>query len=512
MPWRYIPCAAARSKVLWPGFASAVGAAAAANAAASAIATKDSSVRQITTAPVLSQSSPINAKQPATLPTYDVAFVGGGIVGLASARALKLKHPELSMIVLEKESTLASHQTGHNSGVIHSGVYYKPGSLKAKLCVEGNRRTYEYCADRDITIRKTGKLIVAVDDSEVGRLKDIFERGKQNGVPGIEYLHGADKVKEIEPHCNGVAAVRTPSTGIVDWLEVALSYAEDFKKAGGTVEVGKEVVKFDVVDENNSVVISANATGIPESYQICAKHAVVCGGLHADRLAGMSGCDSQPQIVPFRGDYLILDESKRHLVKGNIYPVPDPRFPFLGVHFTPRVDGTMWLGPNAVLALKREGYGLLDVSLRDAWEALTSPGLRHLAWNNLGFGIREFYRAMWIPAQVRQLQRYIPEITAADVRRGPSGVRAQALGENGSLVDDFIFQTAPEGAVDGKAIMLHCRNAPSPAATSSLAIGDVVAQEASKAFGLAELADDTELLSGLTAISARVANVTRKLG
>ena len=326
-----------RGRLLWPGFAPFVGSAALANAfvvggvakdgtkLASALGAQHSAVASAQgKLPDLDDPAcgemtieELDAKLanrletsqllglPAHLHTYDVAFVGGGIVGLASARALKLKHPNLSMVVIEKESTLASHQTGHNSGVIHSGVYYKPGSLKAKLCVEGNKRTYDYCRSHNIPIRKTGKLIVAVDESEVGRLEAILERGKQNGVPDIEYLQGADKVKEIEPHCCGVAAIRTPSTGIVDWLQVALSYADDFKNAGGQIETGKEVVKFDVKHEDQSVIISANETlsdGMIAVRQLRAKHAVVCGGLHADRLAQLSGCNAEPRIVPFRGD------------------------------------------------------------------------------------------------------------------------------------------------------------------------------------------------------------------
>eukprot|EP00793_Prasinoderma_coloniale_P004760 PRCOL_00000521-RA len=398
------------------------------------------------------------------------------------------------MVLLEKEGELATHQTGHNSGVIHSGVYYTPGTLKAKLCVEGNRKTYEYCDAHGIPYDRVGKLIVAVDESEMLPLMKLWYRAKANGVEGAQLLQTAEEVRAVEPHCAGVMAVRCPSTGVVDWARVARSYGTDFEEAGGEILLRREVVDFEGAEGSGnfsggstkgeaapfSPVIVRTSSG----EGIVADRVVVCGGLHADRLAAKGGCDPEPRIVPFRGDYLLLDESKRHLVKGNIYPVPDARYPFLGVHFTPRPDGEMWLGPNAVFAFSREGYTMGTFSLRDMWDAFSFEGFRALAWKNLAFGVDEMWRAVYLPAQVARLQRYIPELTLADVKRGPSGVRAQALDAHGSLVEDFVFHRSPRNAPSGAARALHCRNAPSPAATSSLAIGAAIADEAAEAFGL----------------------------
>ena len=415
-----------------------------------------------------------------------MAVVGGGIVGLAAARELQLRHPSLSIAVLEKEASLAAHQTGHNSGVVHSGVYYSPGSLKARLCVEGNRRAYAYCDARGIPYQKVGKLIVALDDRETLALMRLWQRARANGVEGAQLLTTPEQVREVEPHCAGVAAIRCPSTGVVDWARVARSYADDFQTAGGEVLTQREVVRFHAEDAGENTIakpaepvkaadMASEAEGAPrasssssvteaagdsagahdttilcaDGERILARRVVVCAGLHADRLASAAGCSALPRIVPFRGDYLVLNPDKRYLVKGNIYPVPDARYPFLGVHFTPRPDGAMWLGPNAVLAFSREGYAMGDVSLRDLWEALTFEGFRRLAWSNLAFGVDEMWRALYLPAQVARLKRYIPELEVGDVTRGPSGVRAQALDEQGNLVEDFTFSRAPEGAGDG---------------------------------------------------------------
>eukprot|EP00058_Branchiostoma_floridae_P000429 XP_002585917.1 hypothetical protein BRAFLDRAFT_125835 [Branchiostoma floridae] len=311
----------------------------------------------------------------------------------------------------------ASHQSGHNSGVIHSGIYYTPGSLKARLCVEGLDLAYKYCDENNIPYKKTGKLIVAVDQEEVPRLEKLYERGQQNGVKGLRII-GAQEIREMEPHCRQT---------------------------------------------------------------VSARYVLSCGGLYSDRLAEKSGCSSVPKIVGFRGDYLLLKPEKCHLVKGNIYPVPNPAFPFLGVHFTPRMDGSMWLGPNAVLAFKREGYKLLDFNLKDTVDALGFKGLRKLVYKHWQFGVGELWRGFNMAAQVKKLQRYVPELRVQDVTRGPSGVRAQALDEEGQLVDDFVFDG---GVGELGSRMLHVRNAPSPAATSSLAIAKMIADEVQSKFEL----------------------------
>ncbi|XP_078090086.1 L-2-hydroxyglutarate dehydrogenase, mitochondrial isoform X2 [Mustelus asterias] len=387
--------------------------------------------------------------------SYDVAIVGGGIVGLASARELIQRHPKLSYILLEKEKELAFHQSGHNSGVIHSGIYYTPGSLKAKLCVRGAELSYAYCVKKDIPYKRCGKLIVAVEQEEIPRLKALYKRGQQNNVPGLSLID-AKEIHKREPYCRGLMALDSPNTGIVDWREVALSYAEDFCEMGGTIKTQFEATDFQITKESPA-------------------------GSTDDRLSQKSGCSSEPCIVPFRGDYLVLKPEKHYLVNGNIYPVPDPRFPFLGVHFTPRMDGSVWLGPNAVLAFKREGYNVYDFDLRDFTDAISYRGVQKLVLKNVAFGVNELYRGLVIAAQVKQLQRYIPELTVNDVTRGPSGVRAQALDKDGNLVDDFVFDGG-SGVIGSR--VLHVRNAPSPAATSSLAIGEVIADEASKKFEL----------------------------
>lgn len=418
------------------------------------------------------------------LSSYDVAIVGGGIVGLASARELKQRHPKLTCIVLEKEKELAFHQSGHNSGVIHSGIYYTPGSLKAKLCVRGAELSYAYFEKKGIPYKRCGKLIVAVEQEEIARLKTLFERGKQNNAPGLRLIDSKE-IQEREPYCRGLMALDSPNTGIVDWREVSLSYAKDFSEMGGKIETQFEVTDFQTNKESAEghtgglkypiTIKSAKKTAVH------CKYVVTCGGLYSDRLSQKSGCSREPRIVPFRGDYLVLKPEKHYLIKGNIYPVPNPKFPFLGVHFTPRMNGSVWLGPNAVLAFKREGYNLYDFDLRDFTDAVCYSGLQKLALRHMAFGLTEMYRGFVISAQVKQLQRYIPELTAKDVMRGPSGVRAQALDRDGNLVDDFVFDG---GSGPIASHVLHVRNAPSPAATSSLAIGEIVADEAEKRFKL----------------------------
>jgi L-2-hydroxyglutarate oxidase LhgO len=399
--------------------------------------------------------------------TYDIAIVGGGIVGLATGRELLRRHPHLKLAVLEKEAEVSKHQTGHNSGVIHSGIYYTPGSLKARLCTQGRRALWEYCHAKGIEYRQVGKLIVATEEEELPRLQALWERGQANGIEGLEMLDEAG-IREREPHCRGIRAIFSPVTGIVDYGVVANAYADDIRTMGGEILTGRKVT--DIRRQGGeTVVVSAGG-------DVTARSVITCGGLQSDRLAKLTGGAGDPKIVPFRGDYLILKPEKRSLVKGNIYPVPDPSFPFLGVHFTPRMNGDIWLGPNAVLAFAREGYSFSTINLGDLFESLTYSGFVKLAGKYMSIGMGEMYRDVVRSAYVKALQRYIPELKVEDTLPGPSGVRAQAMNADGSMVDDFVFEGS-EGVV-------HVRNAPSPAATSSLAIGGYIADDAEKRFGL----------------------------
>ncbi|KAL3310958.1 L-2-hydroxyglutarate dehydrogenase, mitochondrial [Cichlidogyrus casuarinus] len=407
----------------------------------------------------------------------DICIVGGGIVGLASARELINRFPNMSFVLVEKEQELSKHQSGHNSGVIHAGIYYAPGSLKAKLCLEGLKKSYEYLEKTKIPYKKCGKLIVAVEEYELPTLDNLMERAKANGVPGVRIVN-ADEIRQLEPHCVGLKAIYSPETGIVDWRQVALSFAEDFKKANGKIYTDYKVNSFkESSDPKHPVEIRADGSNMV----IQARHVITCAGLYSDKIAELSGAAKVPKIVPFRGDYLLMKPEKSDLVKMNIYPVPNPKFPFLGVHFTPRVDGSIWLGPNAVLSFKREGYGRFDFSIKDTIDALGYSGVRKIALRNLSFGVKEFMNGIFTSMTVKSLQRYVPSLQTSDVIRGPSGVRAQALDPEGNLVDDFIFHNG-EGEFGKR--LLHVRNAPSPAATSSLAIARMIADKSTNEFGL----------------------------
>jgi L-2-hydroxyglutarate oxidase len=399
----------------------------------------------------------------------DVAVVGAGIIGLASARELLLRHPELRVTVIDKEERLAAHQSGHNSGVIHSGVYYVPGSLKARLCVTGSRELYRYCDERGIPTERCGKVIVATDESELSRLNQLYERGVANEVPGIEMI-GPERLRELEPHCNGIGAVWSPATGIVDYSAVAASYARDIIDAGGEIRLGHKVLEV--------AVSSSGVTVVTSKGDVAADRLISCGGLFADHIAAMTGGARKPAIVPFRGDYWQLRRQARHLCRNMIYPVPDPTFPFLGIHATRRIGtGEVWLGPNAVLAFAREGYGRFELRPRELIAALRQRGLQRLAAKYWRTGLAEMWRDYNKRSFLNAVRRYLPEVGMDDLERGPSGVRAQALSDDGSLVDDFVVEAQGDH-------VLHVRNAPSPAATSSLAIAGLIADNAEQCFGL----------------------------
>jgi L-2-hydroxyglutarate oxidase len=402
--------------------------------------------------------------------SYDVVVIGAGIIGLAVGRELLGRFPRLRLGVLDKEPSVGQHQSGHNSGVLHSGIYYAPGSLKARLCVQGQREVYAYCEQKGILTDRCGKVIVASNESEIPRLENLLSRGLANGVEGLEMI-GPERLREIEPYCVGVKALFSPNTGIVDYSRVVQAYAGDIVAAGGEVLPGYGV---DRMSDRPGRVVLETAAG-----EVEAQHVVACAGLHADRVARLSGAPRDPRIVPFRGDYWVLRPDRRNLARNLIYPVPDPSFPFLGVHFTRRMDdGSVWLGPNAVLAFSREGYRRLDLRPGDLAEALAYRGFQRLAAKFWQTGMQEMVRDFSKEAFLKSLQVYIPELTLADLLPGPSGVRAQALGPDGALVDDFVFNT------QGNKIV-HVRNAPSPGATSSIAIGRMIVDTATEAFGLA---------------------------
>ncbi|CAH1173469.1 unnamed protein product [Phaedon cochleariae] len=417
-------------------------------------------------------STIISNKNSSNRKHYDVVVVGGGIVGVATAREMKLRNPKLVISIVEKENALAYHQTGNNSGVIHAGIYYKPGSLKAKLCVEGLHLAYKYCDAKNIPYRKVGKLIVASTPSEGKTLLELYERGLQNKVPDLKLIKGQAAIKEIEPLCTGLQAIWSPHTGIVDWGLVTRSYGEDFLQGGGDIYLNFGVRSFQLSEDQDYPVLVVAKSG----EVLKAKYVLTCGGLHSDQLAESTGCSRSPRIIPFRGEYLLLNQEKARLINGNIYPVPDPRFPFLGVHFTPRMDGSVLLGPNAVLAFQREGYRWTDVNVSELIDVLSYPGFRKLAWKYASAGLYEMVKSLYVPIQVKELQKFVPSLTADDITKGPAGVRAQALDEHGNLVDDFYFDMNREK--NGNSVgdrVYHCRNAPSPGATSSLAIARMIA-------------------------------------
>ncbi|MCK0116698.1 L-2-hydroxyglutarate oxidase [Isoptericola sp. S6320L] len=386
-----------------------------------------------------------------------VGVVGGGIVGLAVARELLRRRPGTRVVVLEAEDRLGAHQTGHNSGVVHAGIYYRPGSLKARLCTRGRDLLREYCTEHDLPYDEVGKLVVAVDAAERGRFDALERTARENEVPGLRRLEAAE-IADVEPHAVGAAALHSPRTAITDFVAVCARLARDVEAAGGQVLLGARVTG--VRREGPRVVVSCGDARHP------VDRLVVCGGLQSDRLAGLVGGARGPVIVPFRGEYMTVRPAKRDLVRGMVYPVPDPRYPFLGVHFTRTVAGELEVGPNAVLALDRGAYRRLAMSPRDTAAVLGWPGFWRMAARHWRTGVREMYGSAVASAYLRTAQRYVPAIGSADVVRGRTGLRAQAVERDGSLVDDFVIETS-----DG---VTSVRNAPSPAATSSLAIAEHV--------------------------------------
>jgi 2-hydroxyglutarate dehydrogenase len=398
--------------------------------------------------------------------TAEVVVVGAGILGLATARELAAREPDRRVVVLEREDGIAAHQTSHNSGVIHAGIYYPPGSLKARLCIEGARLLYEYCDRNDIPYRRTGKLIVAASEAELGRLDDLEARGRANEVPGLRRVDRRE-MAEIEPQIAGVAGLHSPATGVVDYAQVAEALAQDVEAAGGVVATGCAVASLTRTGGRTRVVHQRGVTD--------AAAVVTCAGAWSDELARRAGAPDDPRIVPFRGSYHALAPPASERVRGLVYPVPDPRLPFLGVHLTRHIDGTVTVGPTALLVGARRAYRLRDLSPTELVEALRWPGTARMLRRHWRSGLLELQMAASRRSLARAAARYLPGLRAADLSFGFAGIRAQALARDGTLVDDFVFSETP-GA-------LHVRNAPSPAATASLAIAMHVADRAESALG-----------------------------
>ena len=385
---------------------------------------------------------------------HDIVIIGGGIVGLSTAWQLQQRHTDKSILLLEKEGGVARHQSGHNSGVIHSGIYYEPGSLKARTCREGAEATVRFCEENGITFEQCGKLLVATSEPEQRRMMDLFERARVNGIE-VELLDDAE-LKRREPHVSGLGAILVRTTGIVDYREVCAKMAQRFREAGGEIRLGARVSALAEASDAVTVTLEGGE-------QLRAAALVACTGLAADRVAAMMGLDAGFRIIPFRGEYYRLAERHNSIVRHLIYPIPDPELPFLGVHLTRMIDGTVTVGPNAVQGWKREGYGKLNFSLRDSLETLSWPGFWKLAGANFGRGVVEMRNSLWKRGYLKEVQKYCPEIRLEDLEPYPAGIRAQAVLRDGTMLHDFLFAETTRS--------LHVCNAPSPAATSAIPIG-----------------------------------------
>ena len=400
------------------------------------------------------------------LGSYDIAVVGGGIIGLATAMALRRRNPGIGITVVEKEPRVGLHQTGHNSGVIHAGLYYAPGSRKATFCASGARILRRFCDERGIPYRMCGKVVVALDESQLPGLEELFRRGNANGVEGLEII-GPERLRELEPHAAGIRAIHSPNTGVVDYNAVTDAFADDVREDGALLTGAR---LRGVVESEGRLVLETSRGSLS------AGGLVNCAGLHADSVARMMGVDAGVRIVPFRGEYFSLRPERAGLVNGLIYPVPDPELPFLGVHFTRRIDGAVEAGPNAVLALAREGYRKTAVDPRQMLALAAFPGFWRMSAANWKTGLRETYRSLVKRRFVRSLQALVPEVRARDLWRPGAGVRAQAVGSDGRLLQDF--------SIVSTRTSVHVLNAPSPGATSSLVIGEYVAGVAEESFDL----------------------------
>ncbi|WP_343659516.1 L-2-hydroxyglutarate oxidase [Chryseobacterium sp.] len=390
---------------------------------------------------------------------YDIIIIGAGLVGLATAYQTKLKSPGSKILILEKENDVALHQSGHNSGVIHSGIYYKPGSLKAKNCIEGYNSVINFAEKHGIRYDLCGKIIVATSQEELPLLDTIYKRGVENGLQDLKYL-SREEFREIEPHCEGVKAIRVPQTGIIDYPGIAKKIKELFEELGGEVRFNNEV--RNIIDKSSEIIVNTNVS------EFKTKKLISCAGLYSDKITKMTNEKNDVVIIPFRGEYYKIKDEKKHLVKHLIYPVPDPNFPFLGVHFTRMIDGNIEAGPNAVLAFKKEGYHFFDFNFGETMQTVLWPGFRKIVAKYGKTGMGEMHRSLSKSAFTKALQKLLPEIQENDLVSGGSGVRAQACDRNGGLIDDF--DIVKNGNI------IHVRNAPSPAATSCLSIGNKISE------------------------------------